>query len=239
MRLNKFIATAGRCSRRKADVLIKNGKVKVNDKIITKMGFRVNENLDKIIVEGKTLTLPTEFVYLKFNKPKGCICTSQDNRNRKTIFNFVQVPNVRLFSVGRLDYNTEGLLILTNDGNFAQNLIHPSSNIVKEYHCTIKGDIKESELAVLRAGVIENGKRMPKAKVKIIAVNKTEKPTTKISVKINEGQNRQIRRMFKAIGKNIVLLKRVAIGDLRLGGLSRGEYEPLTKKELLCLDFFG
>lgn len=236
MRLNKFLATAGIASRRKCDDIILSGEVQVNGKKIVELGFQVNETEDKVMYKGKLLELPTAFLYYKLNKPKGCLCTSSDDRGRKTVFDIIKVPNVRLFSIGRLDYDTEGLLLLTNDGDFSQHLIHPSFDIVKEYHCTIKGDVKEGELAVLRAGVMEKGKRMPKAEVKILTQSTDDKGVkTKLSIKIKEGQNRQVRRMLEAIGREIVLLKRVAIGKIKLGGLSRGEYKLLTQEEKECI----
>ena len=132
--------------------------------------------------------------------------------------------------MGRLDYNSEGLLILTNDGDFANAITHPTNHVNKEYIVTIEGEIQESELAVLRAGVVENGKRMPSAKVKLIEI---KNKTSRLSVIIDEGQNRQIRRMFEAIGRVIILLKRVSIGGLKLGGLERGKFKKLTEKEIL------
>ena len=245
MRLNKFLAQSGVCSRRKADELIASGKVQVNDKIVTELGFLVNEKKDVVVYDGKTLSLPTEFVYLKLNKPKGYLCTSSDTRGRKTVFNLINSPS-RLFCVGRLDYDTEGLLLLTNDGEFAEKLIHPSYDIEKEYQCTVEGEMKESELAVLRKGVVIDGVRLPGAKVKVLSVTNEPSSTrhadgkihkrTKLSVIITEGLNRQIRRSFDAIGKHIILLKRVRIGKITLGGLSRGESKPLTEKEKSCID---
>lgn len=247
MRLNKFLAMCGVASRRKCDEVILSGKVLVNGKVITELGTKVNEKVDKVEVDGKVLQQPSNFVYIKLNKPKGYMCTSRDDRNRKTVFDIVKIPNTRLFCVGRLDYNTEGLILLTNDGQFAESLIHPSYDVEKEYQCTIEGEIKESELAVLRRGVVIDGKRLPGAKVKVMeVVNENPSATkkhadgkvhkkTKISVTINEGLNRQIRKSFEAIGKTIILLKRVRIGQITLGGLSRGAYKELTEKEKLCL----
>lgn len=239
MRINKYLATVGVASRRSSEEFIKKGQIKVNGKIVTDLAFQVNENSDVVEFNGKVLSFKPEYVYYKLNKPKGYICTSKDDRNRKTILDLFD-GDKRLFSVGRLDYDTEGLLIVTNDGDFAQKLIHPSSHIEKEYHCTIEGAIKESELAVMRAGVVKDGERMPKCKVKVLSTELIEKgkvKSTKLSVVINEGKNRQIRKMFEAIGKNIKLLKRVRIADIHLGGLSRGEYKPLTQGELECIGF--
>ena len=191
----------------------------------------INEKKDKIKVEGKEIKLPSSFVYIKLNKPKGYACSANDEKGRKTIYQLIDC-NERLFSIGRLDYNTEGLIILTNDGDFANKVAHPSYNLEKEYHVNIIGDIKESELAVLRRGVVIEGNRLPCAKVERISF---ENNVTKLSVIINEGLNRQIRRMFEAIGKEIKLLKRVRIGEVKLGGLKRGDYRDLTEKELNSL----
>ena len=247
MRLNKFLATCGVASRRKCDEIIKSGKVVVNGQVVTDF-VNINEKKDKVAYDGKVLTLPENFVYIKLNKPKRFMCTSSDDRQRKTVFDLVKMPNTRLFCVGRLDYDTEGLLLLTNDGDFAEKLIHPSFDIEKEYYCTIEGEIKESELAVLRKGVVIDGERLPAARVKVLSVSDESsskrhkdnvvRKRTKLSVTITQGLNRQIRRSFEAIGKNIILLKRVRIGDIKLGGLSRGEFKDLTEKEKQCINSY-
>ena len=231
MRLNKFLSNSGIASRRKCDEIIKEGKVTVNGKIVTELGTLINEKKDRIKVEGKEIKLPSSFVYIKLNKPKGYACSANDEKGRKTIYQLINCDE-RLFSIGRLDYNTEGLILLTNDGDFANKVAHPSYNLEKEYHVNIIGDIKESELAVLRRGVVIEGNRLPCAKVERISF---ENNVTKLSVIINEGLNRQIRRMFEAIGKEIKLLKRVRIGEVKLGGLKRGDYRDLTEKELNSL----
>ena len=231
MRINKYLALCGVASRRKCEQLILDGRVTVNGKILTDLAYKVNVKTDKVCVDDNEVNLPTNYVYYKLNKPKGYICTASDDRNRKTIYELVKSP-VRLFSIGRLDYNTEGLIILTNDGDLAQKISHPSHETEKEYIVKIEGEIKESELAVLRAGVVENGKRMPKAKVELL---ETKDNTSRLSVIIHEGQNRQIRRMFECIGKTIILLKRVRIGNIKLGGLKRGEYKKLSDVELFYL----
>lgn len=230
MRLNKFLSSAGIASRRHSDELISAGKIFVNGKVATQ-GMSVNERKDKVVYDGKEISLPSSFVYIKLNKPKGYICSASDEKQRKTIYELIDTDE-RLFSVGRLDYDTEGLIILTNDGDFANKIAHPSFALEKEYHVTIEGKIQESELAVMRKGAIVDGNRMPPARVKFLS---EDEKTTKISVVINEGQNRQVRRMFEAIGRTIVLLKRVRIGEVRLGGLSRGEYRDLREDELNSL----
>ncbi len=231
MRLNKFLSTAGIASRRKCDELIKEGRVSVNGQIMTEMGFDVNLKKDVVNFDGRVISLPTSFVYYKFNKPKGYVCTANDEKGRKTIFDLVN-SSYRLFSVGRLDYDTEGLLILTNDGDFANKISHPTFHIEKEYRVTVEGEILESEMAVLRKGVVVDGERLPSSKVKWLSF---EKGFTKLSVIIDEGQNRQIRRMFEAIGKNIKLLKRIRIGKVSLGGLKRGEFKELKPLEIALL----
>lgn len=231
MRLNKFLSTAGIASRRKCDELIKEGRVSVNGQNMTEMGFDVNLKKDVVNFDGKVISLPTSFVYYKFNKPKGYVCTANDEKGRKTIFDLVN-SSYRLFSVGRLDYDTEGLLILTNDGDFANKISHPTFHIEKEYRVTVEGEVLESEMAVLRKGVVVDGERLPSSKVKWISY---EKGFTKLSVVIDEGQNRQIRRMFEAIGKNIKLLKRIRIGKVSLGGLKRGELKELKPLEIALL----
>ena len=232
MRINKFLAQSGLGSRRKVEDLIFAGKVKVNGKVIEQLAYQINEKKDKVFVDGKEIKLINDFVYLKLNKPKGYICSAKDEKGRKTIYDLIPDAKGRLFSIGRLDYNTEGLILITNDGNLAYKLTHPTYEIEKEYIVVIEGKIKESECAVLRAGVIENGVRMPEAKVDVIEVLKDK---TRLSVRIDEGQNRQIRRMFDCIGKTIILLKRVRIGEIKLGGLVRGKYKELNNEELLYL----
>ncbi len=231
MRLNKFISTAGVCSRRKADELIKNGFIKVNGKVVDELGVIIDEKKDSIEVEGKKISLPLSYLYILLNKPKGYACTANDEKGRKTIYDLIDLPD-RLFSIGRLDYDTEGAIILTNDGEFANRVAHPSYEIEKEYIVKIEGDIKESELAVLRKGVVIDGERLPRAGVKLLNF---ENNCSRISVVIHEGQNHQVKKMFEAIGKSIKLLKRIRIGNLKLGGLKRGEYRFLKDLEIVSL----
>ena len=229
MRLNKFLATAGIASRRKCEELIKNGEIKVNGQVVLNLATTIDEKKDKVEYKGGVLSLPSSFIYLKMNKPKGYASTSSDEKGRKTIFDLVEDKSVRLFNVGRLDYDTEGLILLTNDGDFANRVIHPSFEIEKEYIVTVEGKMQESEFAVLRKGAVVNGERMPEAKVKPISF---DGKFTKLSVVITEGQNHQVRRMFEAIGRSIRLLKRERIGQVRLGNLYRGKTKPLTEEEI-------
>ena len=231
MRLNKYLAMCGVASRRKCDDIIKEGRVLVNGKLVTSLGIDINEKKDKVNLDGNLLSLPSSFVYIKLNKPKGYACTRSDEKGRKTIYQLIDCEE-RLFSIGRLDYDTEGLILLTNDGDFANKIAHPKFHLEKEYRVSVEGEMKESELAVLRNGVVVDGQRLPKCKVKFISF---ENNITKLSVVIDEGQNRQIRRMFEGIGRDIKLLKRIRIGLVKLGGLSRGQWKDLTEEELNLL----
>lgn len=232
MRLNKFLSTAGVASRRKCDELISQGKILVNGKI-AEIGDSINEFKDEVVYNNEIIKLKNNFVYYKLHKPKGYICSASDEKGRKTIYELLP-KDVRLFSVGRLDYNSEGLIIVTNDGDFSKKLSHPSFEMEKEYIVTIEGRIVESELAVLRNGVtLQSGEKLPKAKVKAI---KFDGKITRLSVVIHEGKNRQIRRMFEAINKNIVLLKRISVGPFLLGNLNRGSFKPFSNEELSYVD---
>ncbi|HQC54169.1 MAG TPA: pseudouridine synthase [Clostridia bacterium] len=234
MRLNKYISTSGLCSRRKADELISNKKVKVNGEIVIDFGFKVDLTYDVVSVDNIYLHSKTnqQNVYLMFNKPKGCVCTAQDEKGRQTIYDFINSP-YRLFSIGRLDYNTEGLLILTNDGDITHKLSHPTFEVTKTYIARINGSITDSELQLLRNGVlIDNGYKTKPASFKII--NKTNTTTT-IEVVIKEGKNRQIHKMFNSINKNVVSLKRVAFGPLQLSNVARGKYRELNRNEIKLL----
>ncbi|MFA6860190.1 MAG: pseudouridine synthase [Clostridia bacterium] len=233
MRLNKFLASCGIASRRKCDILIQNGQVSVNGIVCTNMGTQINEKKDKVTVDGAPCSFQNEKVYIKLNKPKGVVCSSSDDKGRKTVLDIVKVPNARIFNVGRLDYDTEGLLLLTNDGDFAQLITHPSFEIEKTYVANIEGTVKESELAVMRAGVVIEGDRLPPCKIKQVASLKENE--TRLEITINEGKNRQIRKMFEAIGRRVLFLKRITIGPISLGGLSRGEFKALTQEEIASI----
>ena len=229
MRLNKFLSTAGVASRRKCDELIKDGKIYVNGKVQANLGTIIDEKKDVVEYLGERVNLPSSFIYLKMNKPKGYACTASDEKGRKTIFDLLEDKSVRLFNVGRLDYDTEGLIFLTNDGEFANSVIHPKFQIEKKYIVTVEGAMKESEFAVLRKGAVVDGERMPSARVTPISF---DGKVTKLSVVITEGQNHQVRRMFEAIGRDIKLLKRVRIGSVHLGNLYRGKTKPMTADEI-------
>lgn len=228
MRLNKFLAECGVCSRRKADEIIAEGRVTVNRKTVSEMGFDVDEKKDVVYLDGKKIVPVIHYEYIMFNKPKGCVTTMSDDKGRKTVYDFIGREK-RLVPVGRLDYDSEGLLLFTNDGELTHKLTHPSNEIPKTYVVKIEGEISESDMATLRKGVTVNGVKYSRCKVKFTG---EENGLSRLEVVIFEGKNREIRRMFEAVEKNVVFLKRVAIGDLRLGGLSRGGFRELNEFEV-------
>lgn len=225
-RLNKYLADCGVGSRRECDNLIRDGRVKINDRVAT-LGSFVSDG-DKISVDGKRVANKPKNCYVLLNKPKGCVTTVKDDRGRKTVMDFVDVK-ARLFPVGRLDYDTEGLLILTNDGDLANRLTHPSSEIGKTYVARISGELSEAERAKMEKGVLVDGVMTAKARVKIL---EKDVHHTRCEITIHEGRNHQVKKMFEAVGKEVEFLKRIAIGDLRLGGLKRGEYRFLKDEEV-------
>ena len=231
MRINKFLAEKGIASRRHADKMIEDCRVTINGVLAT-LGANVEEG-DIVAVDN--VPLPTEEKkeeYYIMNKPKGVICTVSDDRGRKTVMDFLPETAGRVFPVGRLDFDTEGLLLLTNDGELAFRLTHPSSEIPKTYMAKIEGTLTEKDLNPLRSGVELDGVMTKKCKAHII---ETHKDYTKVHITITEGKNRQVRRMFEAIGRNVELLRRVSIGQLQLKGLNRGEVRALSEYEIAYL----
>lgn len=227
MRINKYLASTGLASRRKAEEYVSSGRVSVNGQILTSLAYDVQPK-DKVCLDGKPV-FPQNFMYLLMHKPKGYITTTHDEKGRKTVMDLVPPQYNGVKPVGRLDWDTEGLLILTNDGDLANKLTSPHSEIQKTYMVKIEGKIVESQLAVMRAGVVIDGIRLKKCKVQ---VTEQDDKFTKLQVKITEGKNRQIRKMFDAVGVNVCFLKRVAIEDLKLGGLSRGKVRELKPEEV-------
>lgn len=232
MRINKFLAECGVCSRRGADKLISEGRVKVNAKKVTTLGMDISEENDTVLVDDNKVELVNNFTYILFNKPKGCVCTVKDDRGRKTIMDYINCGEKRIFPVGRLDYDSEGMLILTNDGDLAFRLTHPKNEITKTYQVRFEGTINETELRELRNGVMIDDVKTNHASIKVLEV--VDK-VTKLEVTISEGRNHHIKKMFDTVGKNIIFIKRVAIGDMRLGGMGRGTFRNLTDEEVYYL----
>lgn len=228
-RLQKVIAQAGIASRRKAEELITSGKVKVNGQVITELGTKVSEK-DRIEVENKILEKEVKEYYL-LNKPRGVVTTTQDDKERKTVVDLIPT-NARIYPVGRLDYDTTGLLILTNDGDFANILMHPKYNIEKVYMAKLKGIIKGEAINKLKDGVeIEPGVTVKGTRVKLKKTD-PKSNTSMVQITINEGKNHQVKKMFEAVGFEVVKLKREKIAFFDLKDLQSGEYRKLTPKEV-------
>lgn len=231
MRINKYLADKGIASRRHADEMISAGRVTINGALAT-LGANVEEG-DEVCLDGEILsTTEKKLEYYIMNKPKGVVCTVSDDRGRKTVMDLLPEGVGRVFPVGRLDYATEGLLILTNDGDLAFRLTHPTTEIPKTYMAKIEGTLTEKDLNPIRSGIELDGVLTKKCKAHIVETNKAY---TKVHVTITEGRNRQVRRMFEAIGKNVEFLKRVSIGQLKLTGLDRGQIRSLNEMEVAYL----
>lgn len=226
-RLQKVMAHAGIASRRECEKIIAAGRVKVNGETIIALGYKVS-SADIITVDGITLAARENKVYYLINKPPGYVTTTDDPRGRKTVLDLVKVPE-RIYPVGRLDYDTSGLLILTNDGDLTYRLTHPKHEVDKVYHALVKGEPSDNCLGNLRQGVdLEDGITAP-AKVKQL---KKIQGNTLLEIIIHEGRNRQVRRMCDAVGNPVLNLERVAIGGLKLGSLATGRYLKVTKHRI-------
>lgn len=228
MRLNKYIALAGMASRRGADELIAAGKVKINGAVWDKPGYNVIES-DIVEVNGKRIEPVSKHVYIMLNKPKGFITTVSDEKGRSTVMDLVSDIEERVFPIGRLDYNTSGMLLLTNDGDMTYRLTHPKHEILKTYRAKVAGVLSPERVALLRKGVDIGGFITSPAEVTVI---KQMERYAIVEIKIHEGKNRQIRKMFAVVGNKVLDLDRIAIGDLYLGHLMVGHYRKLTKDEI-------
>ncbi|TJX61447.1 rRNA pseudouridine synthase [Soehngenia saccharolytica] len=233
MRLQKYIAKAGICSRRKAEQMILDGRVSVNDTLITDMGYKVDISKDKVKVNNQLITLDNDKVYIALNKPSGVITSVKDEKNRKTVLNFTKDIKQRIYPVGRLDYDTSGLIILTNDGDIANKLMHPSKKVYKKYIAMVDGIPSELELDKLRNGIVIDNKKTAKARAYII--DKINEDAV-VVIEIYEGRNHQVKKMCEKIGHPVKRLKRVSIGEIELGDLRPGEWRYLTEKELKFLN---
>ncbi len=232
MRIAKFLAEAGVASRRKSEELIIEGAVSVNGKVVEELGMQVDPENDDIRVRRRKIYAPEKKVYIMFNKPVGCVSTCEDDRGRRTVLDYMTDVKERIYPVGRLDFTTEGMLLLTNDGDLAYRLTHPKHEVNKRYVAIVDSEVTADDVKKLEKGVfIEGGKTAP-AKVKLISVSPER---TELTIIIHEGRNRQVRRMFEAIDKNVVFLKRISIGNMNLGDLKKGEHRYLTDEEIAYL----
>lgn len=227
-RLQKVIAASGITSRRKAEVLITEGKVMVDGKVITELGYKVKEG-SEIVVDGIKINREDKVYYL-LNKPRGVVTTTSDDKGRKTVTSLID-DNRRIYPVGRLDYDTTGALILTNDGEFANNLMHPKNEIDKVYIAKINGFLTPSDIVTLKNGVIIDGRKTSKAKVKVRKTDR-ENRSSIIELTIHEGRNHQVKNMFSALGYEVLKLKRQRIAFLDVKNLNSGEYRVLNPKEV-------
>jgi len=228
IRLQKYMAQCGIASRRHSEELILAGRVKVNGETVTQMGFQVSEQ-DRVEVDGKLIKKEEKLIYIMLNKPSGYVSTVSDPEGRKTVLDLIDGVNERIYPVGRLDYDTTGLLILTNDGNFAFENTHPGHEVKKTYIAEVSGIPSDKAVEALRKGIMLDGKKTAPARVEIVDV-KSESSVLKIV--IHEGRNRQVRRMCETVGHPVLKLKRTAIGKLTLGDLKPGEWRYLSFKEV-------
>ncbi|MDH4322108.1 MAG: rRNA pseudouridine synthase [Desulfobulbaceae bacterium] len=228
-RLQKILARAGVCSRRGAEELIRQGKVTVDGQVVTEMGVRVDPALHRIVCDGAPVLSEEEKVYLLLNKPTGYLSTLSDPQGRPIVTDLLGGVSARVFPVGRLDYDTEGALLLTNDGEFSQQVLHPSFEVNKTYVATVSGNPSRQKLAELEAGIILEGRRTWPARIRVLTAGARR---STIEIIIHEGRKRQVRKMFAAIGHRVQALERVAYGGLSLGDLPRGRYRYLDRKDL-------
>lgn len=228
MRLNRFIAQSGVCSRRKADELITMGLVRVDGQTVTEMGLQVDPDTQRVVVENKVIKPPKRKLYLAFNKPKGVLTTMDDPQNRESIYHYLtDMP--RVFPVGRLDKDSEGLLILTDDGDFANILMHPRYKLEKTYRVHVTGNPTEKDIEKLEKGVYLEGRKTLPCSIKPIRQSHGE---SEYIMKIKEGRKRQIRNMFLIIGCAVKKLVRISMGNLKLGDLAPGTFRIIGEKDI-------
>ena len=229
MRINKYLATAGYGSRRKCEEFITSGRVSINGKVMTNLAYDVLDD-DVVVIGEKRVCLPQKFTYIMMHKPKGFLTTLTDDRDRKTVMNLLPNEYKNLKPIGRLDYNSEGLLLFTNDGDVAQSVMRPSKQVEKTYLVKVEGEVSLEDVKQMELGVetLAGEKFRP---CKISLLERMERKT-KLEIKITEGKNREIRKIFDKFGYNVYFLKRVAIGSIKLGGLSRGTIRLLKPSEI-------
>lgn len=235
-RLQKVMAELGVASRRKCEELILQGKVKVNNEIVKELGVKVDKLKDIIEVEGKALNNQTNKIYLMLNKPAGYITSAKDQFNRPAVLDLISGVKERIFPIGRLDYDTEGLLILTNDGELTYKITHPSHNIDKTYRALVVGKIEQKDIDSFTQGIVIDGYKTSPAKLEVIEIKNNN---SLVDITIHEGRNRQVRKMCESINHGVIMLKRISIGKLKLGNLMKGHWRYLNEEELKYLYSIG
>lgn len=226
-RLQKYIAQCGVTSRRKAEELILQGHVKVNGFLVKELGSKVDPKKDKVTVFDKEIYINDEHIYIKLYKPEGYVTTVKDQFNRKTVIDLINI-NERIYPIGRLDYNTSGLLLLTDDGDLAYKLMHPKYRIYKTYEALVKGRISQDSINNLKNGLLIEDYKTAPAMVKLLE----QKDHSTVQISIHEGRNRQVRKMFDSLGHPVVKLKRISFGNINLDGLNLGQWKYLTDDEI-------
>ncbi len=234
IRLQKFLANAGICSRRKAEKYILEGKVKVNGEIIFELGMKINPVIDEVIFDGKVVRVENNKVYILLNKPIGYVTTVKEQFGRPAVTDLLKGVKEKVLPVGRLDMYTSGAIILTNDGDFIYKVTHPKYEIEKTYQVTVKGKITDDEIEKLKNGVKIDDYISGRAKVKILKIDQT-KNISRIQITIHEGKNREVRKMCKAIDKKVIALHRSKIENIDVKDLALGEWRYLNKEEVLRL----
>lgn len=230
VRLQKYIAMSGTASRRAAEQMIDEGRVKVNGKLVKEQGVKVEIGCDSVEVDGILLKVNDKKVYIALNKPTGYVTTVKDQFDRPTVIDLVEKEiHTRVFPVGRLDYETEGLLLMTNDGDWANKVTHPRFESKKKYYAVLKGVLTIPELNKIRRGVVIDGKKTRPAECEIMEI---DMGMTLVEITIHEGRNRQVRKMFEAVGHTVKALKRESIGIVELGNLPEGRWRYLTSSEI-------
>lgn len=228
IRLQKFLALSGVASRRAGEKLIEDGRVSVNGTAVTELGTKVTEE-DIVCVDGERIRPENKKVYIMLNKPVGYVTTVSDDRERPTVMDLLGDVNVRVYPVGRLDFNTEGLLLLTNDGDFTNKVTHPKHKLGKTYEVLVTGKAKQNAIKMLESGVIIDGRKTAPAKVD---VSEAGKGSAVLTITIHEGRNRQVRKMCASVGFKVIALKRISEGGLSLGNLPLGKWRHLKDAEI-------
>jgi 23S rRNA pseudouridine2605 synthase len=231
VRLQKFLAEAGVASRRASEDLILAGRVQVNGRVVRELGARVEAGRDQVTVDGKAAR-PRRKLYVALNKPRSCVCSRKDERGRATVYDLLPREWSSLFTVGRLDYDSEGLIFLTNDGEFSLHLTHPRYGVRKTYLVTVEGRVSADAARQVCRGVVDDGERL---RAQAVRVHHSGASGSLIEVELTEGRNREVRRMFGALGLPVKRLKRTQIGKIKLGELGTGRWRTLTDSEIKTL----
>lgn len=236
VRLQKYLAGCGVASRRKSEDIIRSGRVSVNGEVVREMGVQIDEENDVITLDGSVVKPEKKMVYVMLNKPAGFVTTASDEKGRQTVMDLVADIPVRIYPVGRLDYDTEGLLLMTNDGDLTYKITHPRNNVEKTYVAEVAGNMNMATITSLRNGVYIDGVKTSPAKVEVLGATQLG---TKMEITIHEGRNRQVRRMFEAVGCKVKRLKRTKEAGLNLGHVPLGRWRKLTESEVNMLKKIG